>query len=69
MAERRLRHGGHPILTMNANNTVCYTDPTGMIKPDKSKGRMIDGIMALINGIHFASISEQTESAWELVTL
>ena len=69
VAERRLQHGGHPILTMNANNTVCYTDPTGMIKPDKSKGRMIDGIVALINGMALASIAEQTASAWDLVTL
>jgi phage terminase large subunit-like protein len=39
-----------PILEWNANHVICYTDTTGMIKPDKQKSReKIDGIVAVVN--------------------
>lgn len=44
----RVRHGGHPVLTMCAANAVALPDPAGNRKLDKSKatGR-IDGMVAL----------------------
>lgn len=48
IAERRLRHGGHPILTMCAANTVATADPAGNRKLDKQRSRgRIDGLVAL----------------------
>lgn len=45
----RLRHGGHPVLTMCAFNSVVVKDPAGGRKLDKAKstGR-IDGMVALV---------------------
>ena len=44
----KVRHGGHPVLTMCAANAVAVPDPAGNRKLDKSKatGR-IDGMVAL----------------------
>ena len=44
----KLRHGGHPVLAMCANNAVTTSDPAGNRKLDKKKatGR-IDGMVAL----------------------
>jgi phage terminase large subunit-like protein len=44
----RLRHGMHPVLTMNAANAIVTTDPAGNRKFEKAKssGR-IDGMVAL----------------------
>lgn len=55
-------HGGNPVLRWMANNTVCYLDPAGNIKPDKSRSReKIDGIvgtiMALGRGMQVGSMS------------
>jgi len=50
--ERRLDHGGHPVLTWNARNVAVETDPAENIKPSKAKSReRIDGIVGLIEGI------------------
>jgi phage terminase large subunit-like protein len=48
VAQHRLRHGGHPVLTWNAFNAVVTRDPAGGRKLDKvrSIGR-IDGLVAL----------------------
>lgn len=46
--ERRLRHGGHPILRWMAGNVEVDTDPAGNQKPSKSRStERIDGIVAL----------------------
>lgn len=44
----RIRHGGHPVMTMCASNAIVTTDPAGNRKLEKSKssGR-IDGMVAL----------------------
>lgn len=46
--QRRIRHGGHPVLAMNAANAVVTRDAAGGRKLDKAKssGR-IDGLVAL----------------------
>jgi phage terminase large subunit-like protein len=48
LLQERVRHGGHPVLTMCAANAVAVNDPAGNRKLDKSKatGR-IDGLVAL----------------------
>jgi phage terminase large subunit-like protein len=64
VVEKRLRHGGNPVAQWNANNVCVYTDPTGMIKPDKSKStEKIDGIAALVNALALASTDEDDGAA------
>jgi phage terminase large subunit-like protein len=48
LLEGKLRHGGHPVLTMCAGNAVVVTDPAGGRKLSKAKaaGR-IDGLVGL----------------------
>ena len=52
LLSRKLRHGGHPVLTMCAANAVTVNDPAGNRKFTKSKatGR-IDGMVALAMAI------------------
>ncbi len=67
VVEGRLRTGGNPVATFNANNCCVYTDPTGMIKPDKAKSNeKIDGIAALVNALALASTDEDTGEAANL---
>jgi phage terminase large subunit-like protein len=49
LLERKLRHGGHPVLSMCVANAVITLDPAGNRKLDKKKssGR-IDGLVALV---------------------
>lgn len=61
VVEKRLRTGGNPVAQWNANNVCVYTDPTGMIKPDKAKStEKIDGVAALVNALALASTDEDT---------
>lgn len=73
VVEGRLRHGANPVAAWNANNVCVYTDPTGMIKPDKAKsGEKIDGIAALVNALALASTDDaETGSAddWKIHVL
>ena len=67
VVEGRLRHGANPVATWNANNVCVYTDPTGMVKPDKAKSNeKIDGIAALVNALALASTDEDTGEAANL---
>ncbi|MTV61762.1 terminase TerL endonuclease subunit, partial [Streptococcus pneumoniae] len=50
--DKKLSHGGHPVLRWMADNLVVTQDPAGNIKPNKAKSRekidgMVAGIMAL----------------------
>ena len=57
--EKRLRHGGNPVLAWMANNVALYTDSNGNIKPDKGRStEKIDGIVALIMGLALASVTD-----------
>jgi len=57
--DKRLRHGGNPVLAWMANNVALYTDSNGNIKPDKGRStEKIDGIVALIMGLALASVAE-----------
>lgn len=55
----RIRHGGHPVLTMCVANAVVQTDPAGNRKLDKAKstGR-IDGAVSLVMAIGTATSGE-----------
>lgn len=63
--ERRLVHGGHPILRWNMDNVFIKTDPAGNIKADKEKStEKIDGviatIMALDRAIRCGNVSSES---------
>jgi phage terminase large subunit-like protein len=64
----RVRHGGHPVLTMCAANAVAVPDPAGNRKLDKSKatGR-IDGLVALAmaEGVEAMSVEFTPASPWD----
>jgi len=50
--ERRLRHGGHPVLRFCILNTVAAMDPAGNVKPDRKRSRSrIDGTAALVMAV------------------
>ena len=47
--EKKLAHGGHPVLRWNMDNIFIRTDPAGNIKADKAKStEKIDGAIAMI---------------------
>ena len=47
--EKRIAHGGNPVLRWMMDNIFIRTDPAGNIKPDKEKStEKIDGAVALI---------------------
>ena len=47
--ERKLAHGGHPVLRWMMDNIFVRTDPAGNIKPDKEKStEKIDGAVATV---------------------
>ena len=47
--EKRIAHGGHPVLRWNVDNICIRTDPAGNIKADKEKStEKIDGAIATI---------------------
>ncbi|WP_210408499.1 terminase large subunit [Caulobacter sp. FWC26] len=64
VAERRLRHGGHPVLTWCVSNAVAIRDPAGNAKLDKSRstGR-IDGAVALAMALNAMQMHPE-EEAW-----
>ena len=66
LLNQRIRHGGHPLLTMCAANAVIVKDPTGSRKLDKSRatGR-IDGLQAMAQAFGVAAKAEQAAVAYE----
>lgn len=60
----RIRHGGHPVLTMCAAGAVVTQDPAGNRKLDKSKATArIDGMVAL--AMAFGAVAKATEPEQE----
>lgn len=66
VAEGKLRHGMHPVLTMCARNAVAVRDAAGGVKLDKSKatGR-IDGLVALAMALGGMALGDQREKPKE----
>jgi phage terminase large subunit-like protein len=68
VAERKLRHGGHPILNMGAAGAVIERDPAGNRKLTKDKSiSRIDGLVALTMAV--GSVAKQeavvASSPWD----
>ena len=67
--EKKIAHGGHPVLRWNVDNICIRTDPAGNIKADKEKStEKIDGAIATIMALDRAIRcgAEQTESVYDL---
>ena len=68
LTERRLRHGGNPVLEEHASNMNVAQDPAGNIKPVKpdrrKSGKRIDGMVGLIMGLDRA-LRNEGESPYE----
>lgn len=57
--EKRVRHGGHPIMRWMADNVMVEQDPAGNVKPSRRRStEKIDGIVALIMGLDRALRNE-----------
>ena len=67
VAERKLRHGGHPIMNMCAAGAVAERDPAGNRKLNKAKSSSrIDGMVALAMALGVTSAEEvQASSPWD----
>jgi phage terminase large subunit-like protein len=62
----RVNHGGHPVLTMCARNSIVNRDPAGGRKLDKKKSRgRIDGMVALAMAASVAA-AEMNEAPVEI---
>ena len=49
LLDRRIRHGGHPLLNMAAGNAVAVSDPAGNRKLDKELATLrIDPLVAAV---------------------
>ena len=66
LLDRKLRHGGHPVLRWMAANVAVAQDAAGNLKPakDKATGR-IDGIVAGIMAVGRAMLSDERPSVYE----
>ena len=65
--ERRLAHGGHPVLRWNMDNAFVRTDPAGNLKIDKEKStEKVDGAVALVMALDRAMKNHGTgESVYD----
>ncbi len=61
--DRRIAHGGNPVLRWMADNVVVSQDPAGNLKPNRAKSReKIDGIVALIMALDRAMRNQGSRS-------
>lgn len=64
--ERKLRHGGNPVLRWMADNMVVRRDPAGNLKPDKERStEKIDGMVALVMALDRAIRNQHGPSVYE----
>lgn len=64
--EKRIVHGGNPVLRWMMDNIFVKTDPAGNIKPDKEKStERIDGAVAMIMALDRAIRNENRESVYD----
>lgn len=62
--ERRLNHGGHPILRWNMDNAYVRTDPAGNLKIDKERStEKVDGAVALVMALDRAMKNQNAGSS------
>lgn len=66
LLEKKLHHGGHPVLRWMANNVAVREDPAGNKKPDKSSSQgKIDGIVAMLLALDRVMRQQTTTSVYE----
>ncbi|MBP7611510.1 MAG: terminase large subunit [Steroidobacteraceae bacterium] len=66
VVERRLRHGGNPVLRWMASNLVLFRDGKGNVVPQKQgKSQKVDGIVALINAFARARLASEKPSVYQ----
>lgn len=66
--EKKIAHGGHPVLRWMMDNIYVQTDPAGNIKADKKKStEKIDGAIATIMALDRAVRcgNEKEESVYD----
>jgi len=64
--DKKLNHGGNPVLRWNMSNVMVKTDPAGNIKPDKEKStQKIDGIVSIILALDGVIRNKDTSSIYE----
>ena len=64
--EKKLAHGGQPVLDWMMDNIFIKTDPAGNIKLDKEKStERIDGAVALIMALDRAIRNENRASVYD----
>ncbi len=64
--ERKLNHGGHPVLRWNMDNVYVRMDPAGNLKIDKQKStEKVDGAVALVMALDRAMKNPDTGSVYD----
>lgn len=64
--ERKLNHGGHPVLRWNMDNAFVRTDPAGNLKIDKEKStEKVDGAVALVMALDRAMKNQNGGSVYD----
>ncbi len=64
--QKKIHHGGNPVLRWMFDNIMMKQDAYGNLKPDKEKStEKIDGIIALILAISQAMLDEDSRSVYE----
>ncbi len=64
--ERKMNHGGHPVLRWNMDNAFVRTDPAGNLKIDKEKStEKVDGAVALVMALDRAIKNQGGESVYD----
>ena len=73
VVSEKIRHGGHPLLAVQAMHCAKETDATsGSIKPSKKKStERIDGIVALVMALGICGTTAQkaTEQSWDIIEI
>ena len=64
--ERKICHGGHPVLRWNMDNVFVRTDPAGNLKIDKEKStEKVDGAVALVMALDRAMKNQNSGSVYD----
>lgn len=64
--QKKIHHGGNPVLRWMFDNVMIKQDAQGNLKPDKEKSiEKIDGIVALIMAISSAMVNQNVKSVYE----
>ena len=64
--QKKIHHGGNPVLRWMFDNIMMVQDAAGNLKPDKAKSReKIDGVISLIMAISRAMVMQNMTSVYE----